>query len=339
MELSIRSIADQLNKLAAKHPCGELQRIRAMMKNKSPQIGSEIFRGQSISEEWAFHWGERTELQFNIGFEDRKDGDCFRFGVAFSFQTSRSMKSIDVLVPKVKLFNDFLTLNGGDFSDMRMWHDWCDEGEFRRSEDRPPGPIPTALVREGVFVFMGNRLRPTNIDYECVLDVFDSLLPLYSYVESGRSTSPVPLPTAEFRFEPGQPTKVIAATVSHTERELDVELRHNILQHQLYRQLVAKHGKENVRSEQPSGVGTRIDTVLRNNEEYWFYEIKTALTPRACLREAIGQILEYGFWPGAQEPARLIVIGETPIDDEAREYLLRLEDRFSLRIEYQSIKF
>ncbi len=72
-------------------------------------------------------------------------------------------------------------------------------------------------------------------------------------------------------------------------------------------------------------------------EKYWFYEIKTALTPRACLREAIGQLLEYGFWPGAQEPARFIVVGESPIDGDAQEYLRRLRKRFSLPIEYEAI--
>lgn len=71
--------------------------------------------------------------------------------------------------------------------------------------------------------------------------------------------------------------------------------------------------------------------------EYWFYEIKTALTPRACLREAIGQLLEYGFWPGGQEPARFIVVGESPIDDNGQEYLRRLRKRFSLPIEYEAM--
>jgi hypothetical protein len=44
-------------------------------------------------------------------------------------------------------------------------------------------------------------------------------------------------------------------------------------------------------------VGTVIDVVVKMKNEYWFYEIKTALTPRACLREATGQLLEYGFGP------------------------------------------
>ena len=72
-------------------------------------------------------------------------------------------------------------------------------------------------------------------------------------------------------------------------------------------------------------------------DEYWFYEIKTALTARACLREAIGQLLEYGFWPGAQVPTRFIVVGETALDNDGQEFLSRLRNRFSLPIEYEAI--
>jgi hypothetical protein len=77
--------------------------------------------------------------------------------------------------------------------------------------------------------------------------------------------------------------------------------------------------------------------VVKTNDEYWFYEIKTALTARACLREAIGQLLEYGFWPGAQEPARFIVVGESALDNDGKEYLSRLRKRFSLPIENETI--
>jgi len=72
--------------------------------------------------------------------------------------------------------------------------------------------------------------------------------------------------------------------------------------------------------------------VVKMNNEFWFYEIKTALTPRACLREAIGQLLEYGFWPTTQEPSRFIVVGEGLIDEDGQEYLRRLKKRFSLPV-------
>src|SRR5262249_48022102 len=150
---------------------------------------------------------------------------------------------------------------------------------------------------------------------------FDRLLPLYRYVESRGATAPVPLPKAGFSFKAGASKKVKRGKATLPEQELDLDLRHNVLQEALYQRLVMKHGKDNVRTEQPSGVGTLIDVVVKLKDEYWFYEIKTALTPRACLREAIGQLLEYGFWPGAQEPTRFIVVGEPAIDKDGQNYL------------------
>lgn len=332
MSLNIHAIADKLNELAPPHPIGKLQDIRTQLKKLNRRPGDKIFSVQTTFDDWAFHHGGRTELQYNIGYADGDDADDLRHGVAFSFGLSQTLKSIDVLVPKVKFFNDFMALNAGEFSDMRMWH--YDDG---RSVDGPPGAIPSGLVTEGVFVFLGNRQPAKRIDYEKILDDFDRLLPLYRYVESRGATAPVPLPKTGFNFKAGASKKVKTAKATVPEKELDLDFRHNLLQEALYQRLASKHGKENVRTEQPSGVGTLIDIVVKMKDDYWFYEIKTALTPRACLREAIGQLLEYGFWPGAQEPTRFIVVGESPIDKDGQEYLSRLRKRFSMPIEYEAI--
>jgi len=130
---------------------------------------------------------------------------------------------------------------------------------------------------------------------------------------------------------------VTTAKATLSRKELDLDLRHNLLQDALYQRLASKYGKDNVRTEQPSGVGTSIDIVVKMRSEYSFYEIKTALTPRACLREAIGQLLEYGFWPGAQKPTRFIVVGESLIDKDGKEYLRRLKKHFSLPMEYETV--
>ena len=80
-----------------------------------------------------------------------------------------------------------------------------------------------------------------------------------------------------------------------------------------------------------------VDAVVRRLDEYWFYEIKTDSSPRACIREAIGQLLEYAFWPGGREACRLIVVGESPLDEDSKKYLRQLRDRFALPIYYEHI--
>lgn len=70
-------------------------------------------------------------------------------------------------------------------------------------------------------------------------------------------------------------------------------------------------------------------------DRYWFYEIKTALSARACIREALAQLLEYSYWPRAQEAERLIIVGEPALDAEASAFLDRLRERFAVPIYYQ----
>jgi hypothetical protein len=277
-----------------------------------------------------FTLGGRSELQFNIG-RDRTD-NMLRHGVAFSFETSRALPTIDPLIPKVRLFNEYLRLYLGQYDDMRMWH-W-----YPRSNEYMPGAIPPELVRRGVFVFLGKRLPIDQLDYELILDDFDRLLPLYEYIESSGASQPVSMPTTQqFSFQPGCSIKAKSASVAKTEIELDVSLRHNLLQEALYNRLAAQFGLDNVGTERPSGVGTRIDLVVRQPDAFWFYEIKTAQSPRACIREALSQLPEYAFWPGAQEAARLVVVGETPLDKDGDEYLQLLRRRFSLPIHYEQI--
>jgi len=285
-------------------------------------------------DDYAFHHGGRSELQFNIGFEDVSGIREFRHGVAFSFQTNRTLPSIEVLIDKVRLFNDFIGANLDLFGDLRMWH----FENQTRSDMEMPAPIPWERVKEGVFVFLGRRQSVDQIDYEAVLADLDRLLAIYKYVESGGTSQPISTPSAApFTFRPGCSMKAPSAVATQAQRQLDLALRHNELQEALYRRLAAQYGKESVGTENSSGVGTRIDLVVRRQNEYWFYEIKTALSARACLREAVGQLLEYAFWPGAQGATRLIVVGEAAIDDDGVEYLLRLRERFALPIEYERI--
>ena len=54
-----------------------------------------------------------------------------------------------------------------------------------------------------------------------------------------------------------------------------------------------------------------------------------------CIRQAIGQLLEYSYWPGSNQADRLIVVGEPELDSDAREYLEMLRNEFGLPIHYQ----
>jgi hypothetical protein len=328
---NLHAIVAELNARSKAYDIGKLQELRKELKGLKHLPTRDIFTTLTTFDEWAFHRGGRKELQFNCGIE----GDEIRFGVAFSFETSQSLPHVDVLIPKVKLFNDFIRLYPEKYADMWMWH----YSKEARSSDYKPTSIPPELVTEGNFIFLGKRQRLANLDYESLLNELDRLLPLYQYVESEGSLPPISeIKKEPFKFRPGyRIAKATSAKVSQAQRELDVNLRHNILQESLCRRLSAKYGDKNVRDENPSGVGTKIDVVVRQNDEYWFYEIKTDDSPRACIRQALGQLLEYAFWPGTQVAARLIVVGEKALGEEGAKYLHTLRERFSLPIEYEQI--
>jgi len=98
--------------------------------------------------------------------------------------------------------------------------------------------------------------------------------------------------------------------------------------------LAGKHGKEAVGTECNNGAGSRLDVVVKLQERFHIYEIKTSQSARACIREALSQLLEYSYWPGVQEAERLIIVGEPPLDKDAGEYLGTLRSRFALPLYY-----
>lgn len=115
-------------------------------------------------------------------------------------------------------------------------------------------------------------------------------------------------------------------------------LRHNSLVETLYAELVDEHGRTAVGTEQPSGLGGFVDAVVkRNDKRYWIYEVKVAATASDAIRQALGQLLEYGYREGAWNPERLYVVGEATIDAESKKFLSRLRADFGIPIEYRQV--
>lgn len=330
--MDIPRLAHQLNLKSARYQIGELQALRKEIKHFARRPGNTIFSDQTINDHWAFHHGGRAELQFNIGLDGTSDK--IRHGIAFSFETSQTLPDIEVLRPKVRLFNEFLKLYPNKFARMRMWH-WDSNG---RSKNYMPSAIPSERIENGVFVFLGYLVPTKKVDPDVILQDFDELLPLYKYVESNGTTQPVEeLKSDHFEFVHGCTVKKLKTTATRKADPVDVTLRHNELQLALFKMLATKYGAQNVGTEISTGNGTRIDVVVRQSTGYWFYEIKTFHSPRACIRDAIGQLLEYSHWPTGMSACKLIVVGENEIDGDGTAYLADLKQTYKLPIEYMHI--
>jgi hypothetical protein len=341
--LSLASIIKEINKRSKSHLIGRLPEFRKRAKGLSRIPARNIFSLQTTFERYAFHTGGRKELQFNVGYEGQGRQRRLRHGVAFSFKRGQTLPDPAILLPRVRRFNKFLASNPKAFSDLKMWQ-WGKDKE--RSKNKSPAPIELSgklLVRDSVFIFLG-RLQPADkIDYELILSDFDRLLPLYEFVERN-SVSVDDQDSFEtvggFKFEPRDIDKITHTTATIIGKRLKVDLHENRLQSALRDCLGSIYGSKNVSPEQlistMRGYLYRADIMLRRRgNEYWLYEAKAASTARHCIRQALGQLLEYSFWPGHQEATRLIVVGEAPLNREASQYLSRLRKEFLLPVEYQ----
>jgi hypothetical protein len=110
--------------------------------------------------------------------------------------------------------------------------------------------------------------------------------------------------------------------------------RHVILQNALYDHLCDVYGKSVVNYEYRDEYSF-VDLVLRPKNEVWFFEIKMAPTAKSCIRDAIGQLLEYGIYPDQQRASKLLVVGDGRPDKNDVLYISHLRAKFKLPIYYR----
>lgn len=87
----------------------------------------------------------------------------------------------------------------------------------------------------------------------------------------------------------------------------------------------------------PAGLSEqRIDIKgFSNKDKEWhFFEVKTVSAKR-CIREALGQILEYAHYPNENRAKKFYIIGPEPADDNDKAYIKFLRDNYSLPIWYR----
>lgn len=330
----ISEIARKINKLSATYKIGDLQVIRKRIKNLGRQAGSSIFNADTINDHlgWAFHYGGRKELQFNIGEEE----EGLRFGIAFSLEQSQTLPNIELLFPKIMRFNQFIRENPGFFKNYRMWH-WYNDRV--RSEIQPVIEIGEHLLRPKTFIFIGKLNEAEEINYTDILETFDDLLTPYIYIEKGEASGIIEaelLDSKDFTFSSGKKNLVFKRTHTTKEKFTDLDVRHSLIVEKLAADLIARYGEENVAVEHAC-FGKSIDVVLRQGTEYIFYEVKTCGSAKGCIREALGQVMEYAYWPGKAHAKKIIVVGEPETDPDTRKYLEYLNRTFSLPLEYLAV--
>ena len=111
---------------------------------------------------------------------------------------------------------------------------------------------------------------------------------------------------------------------------VEVDPGHNRLQNRLYKHLCRIYGTGKVHYEKDF-----VDlTVEEPGGNVVFFEIKTEMTAKRCIRQAMGQLLEYAHYGGNSRAGRLVVVGDAEPTEDDRAYLVSLRRKYNLPIYY-----
>jgi hypothetical protein len=108
-------------------------------------------------------------------------------------------------------------------------------------------------------------------------------------------------------------------------------LKHNDIQLKFRDHLEKLHGKENVTLEKD-----HIDIKVDMGTYVVLYEVKRYDEAEHCIKEAIGQLISYGFFSEDKREKRFVIVGPSQLVPEELSFLKYLKDNFRVEIDYQA---
>lgn len=192
---TINEIGQRLNKLASRYPIHELQVRRKEVKGLGGGQRRTLFENKEEGKDYAFHYGGRGELQYNIGLEREDDGKpFFRYGLALSFEPSRNVpEPVTALSERAARLNQLIADGEPLVMGLHMGiHGGRGHERFYENVGHPR----TFLPKLHDFVFLGQYIEKeldelTDVDLRNVLQLFSDLMPIYEVVELQSSQPPV----------------------------------------------------------------------------------------------------------------------------------------------------
>ncbi|MGA8149579.1 MAG: hypothetical protein WB952_01280 [Terriglobales bacterium] len=108
---------------------------------------------------------------------------------------------------------------------------------------------------------------------------------------------------------------------------------HDHIQNALDRLLRHKFGHAAV-SYESGHVDLTLEYKLGTRHKVAFFEVKTEPTVKQCIRAAVGQLLEYSYYPSDARADELIVVGWALPEPKDVQYLRHLSRKFALPLGY-----
>jgi len=182
------------------------------------------------------------------------------------------------------------------------------------------------------------NIEGKNYDLNSISEIVEDLplfLRSYESLIDQRQNGDINIGQWDFIFEAKPPTGNAESVTRKATEETIITHLHIKMQQRLFDSLGENYAIENISCEQTTTSGRPADIVVQvSNDLFEIYEIKTSKSPRDCVRQALGQLLEYSYWPGSPKCNAIWIVGPSPIDDKTKEYLDTLKEDFKLPIGY-----
>lgn len=129
-----------------------------------------------------------------------------------------------------------------------------------------------------------------------------------------------------------------STTYTREPKAIEVTYLHKAISDGLKTKLKVQFGNKNVKTEVNAGYGNnKIDLVVKHQDEFVFYEIKSYNSSRTSIREALGQLLEYCSWTNSKNASKLVVVSQLLGDiEDAKIYVKHIRNTFGIPIYFQT---
>ena len=117
-------------------------------------------------------------------------------------------------------------------------------------------------------------------------------------------------------------------------REIELVQKHNEMSYTFLKFLKQQYPNEIVKRECKAYESKRIDIVRETNQGNIFYEIKTYNDPVTSIRNALGQIFEYAFYPNKRKAIKLIIVSHRPASITLKKYIQHLNEIIDTPLSY-----
>ena len=159
--------------------------------------------------------------------------------------------------------------------------------------------------------------------------------PRYNFMDKKRS----------FEFEKDEDGNVKVLDTSIFERvveggKIQIDPLHKKIQNAVSEILKGQYTKIQLETNPEDAEDQRIDIkgFSKKEQEWHFFEVKTVSAKR-CIREALGQILEYAHYPNVNRAKKFFIIGPEPPDENDKAYMQLLRNTYKMPIWFRWYSF